>query len=122
MLKAGTAARRRSIHRRAPLTAGDIRAEIEHFLRLLDHRLQEHDPAWVGHCKLLVASEHGTAYASLTQANESPRWAGELTASGMAELTIYVALYGWSDADVAAALDGTLAAEPLFDQPDLMPT
>jgi hypothetical protein len=121
MLKAGTAARRRSIHRRAPLAASDIRAGIEHFLHLIDRRLQELDPTWVGHCKLLVASEHGTAYASLTQANESPRWAGEPMDSGMAELTIYVAIYGWNDAEVAEALDSTLAAEPLFDQPDLMP-
>ena len=122
MLKAGTAARRRSIHREAPLTAGDIRVRVEHFLHRLDLRLQEHDPAWVGHCKLLVASDQGTVYASITQAGESPRWSGEPVASQRAELTIYVALYGWSDADVAAALDGTLAAEPLFDQPDLMPT
>ena len=36
-----------------------------------------------------------------------------------AELTIYLAVYGWSDAEVASALDGALADEPVLVHPDL---
>ncbi len=121
MLKAGTAARRRSIRPDVPLAAVDARRHVELFLHTVDRRLQERDPSWVGHCKLLVASGESTAYASVTAANDSPRWSGALPEIVAAELTVYLAIYGWSDSQVAEVLDGALAAEPLFDQPDLMP-
>ncbi len=117
MLKAGTAARRRSARWESPVEPEALRQAAESFLRELDRRLQLDDPTWVGHCKLLVASESGTGYASVTAAGESPRWAGTLAAATAAEMTIYVALYGWSDEKVARALDGMLAQTPLVSTP-----
>ena len=114
MLKAGTAARRQSLRGGEPLSPDELRRGVEHFLERLDQRLQERDPNWVGHCKLLVAGDGATAYASIAAAGERPRWASELHALDRAELTIYVALYGWSDGDVARALDGALGAEPVL--------
>lgn len=113
MLKAGTAARRQSARWDTPIEPDMLRQGAEAFLRQLDQRLQVEDPTWVGHCKLLVASESGTGYASATAAGESPRWAGTVGRAKTAEMTIYVALYGWSDEKVAQALDGLLAEAPL---------
>lgn len=114
MLKAGTAARRRSIRLAQPMAADEVRTEVEYFLTCLDVRLQEEDQTWVGHCKLLVASGDTTAYASLTAAGDTPRWAGQPPAVVSAEITIYVALYSWTDAAVAAAVDGVLETTPLL--------
>ncbi len=120
MLKAGTAARRRSIRWNQAVEAETVRHGVEQLLRELDRRLQERDPNWVGHCKLLVTSGHGTAYASITAAGDQPRWAGAAVATNAVELTIYVALYGWSDGDVALALDSLLEEEPVLAVPDRM--
>ena len=117
MLKAGTATRRRSIRLDEPLSAEAVRHGVERFLRWLDERLQARDPNWVGHCKLLVASANGAIYASMTAAGDGPRWAGEPAGLAAAELTIYVALYGWSNGDIAAALDGLLEGEPILPRP-----
>ena len=114
MLKAGTAARRISVQWDAPVAPEVVRGEVERWLQQLDRRLQARDATWVGHCKLLIASERNTVYASLTAADDEPRWAGTLGELDAAELTIYVALYSWSDADVAQALDGLLAEEAIF--------
>ncbi len=114
MLKAGTAARRRSVQWPEPMNGAAQQSGVERFLDVLDRRLQERDPNWVGHCKLLLTSPDGSAYASMTAAGDRPRWAGRPGASTGAEITIYVAIYGLTDGDVAAALDGVLAAEPLL--------
>ena len=113
MLKAGTAARRQSARWDTPVEPDRLRQGVEAFLRQLDRQLQRDDPTWVGHCKLLVASESGTGYASTAAAGETPRWAGTLGQATTAEMTIYVALYGWSDEKVARALDGLLAQAPI---------
>ena len=115
MLKAGTAARRRSLQWEAPRDGPAIRQGVEAFLHVLDQRLQGHDPTWVGHCKVLVASNGGSAYASMTGAGETARWAGAPTEARAAEATIYVALYNWSDQDVAQALDSVLLDAPLLE-------
>jgi hypothetical protein len=115
MLKAGTAARRRSLEWEIPRDAATVRQGVESFLHALDRRLQEHDPTWVGHCKVLLTSEGGSAYASMTGAGETARWAGAPVEARAAEATIYVALYNWSDQDVAQALDSVLADAPFLE-------
>ena len=117
MLKAGTAARRQSVRLDEPIAAEAVRRGVERFLRRLDERLQARDPSWVGHCKLLVASADSTAYASTTAAGDKPRWAGAPTGLAAAELTIYVAIYGWSDGDVAEVLHRLLEQEPILTGP-----
>lgn len=119
MLKAGTAARRRSLRAEAELGAAAIRAGVERFLGALDRRLQQQDPTWVGHCKLLVSVDGQSAYASVTAAGDKPRWAGGPTATRQAEITVYVAIYSWKDADVAAVVDAALAEEPLLTRVDV---
>jgi len=119
MLKAGTAARRRSLRFDRRLPAEEVRHGIEQFLKQFDAKLQERDASWVGHCKLLINAGERTAYASLTAAGDTPRWAGQPPEVDVAEITIYVALYGWVDGDVAQALDDLLAAYPLL--PDAQP-
>jgi hypothetical protein len=114
MLKAGTAARRQSLRGTVPAAAADIRSDVEQFLGALDRRLQEHDPQWVGHAKLLLSDGDHTCYASITAAGDQPRWAGDPRSLDTAETTIYVAAYGLSDSDVAAAVDGTLASVPIL--------
>ena len=116
MLKAGTAARRRTVRLGASLAPDAVRIAVEDVLHTLDQRLKQRDARWGGHCKLLVTAGEQTAYASLTAAGDRPRWAGTPVELAEAEATIYVAIYGWTDADVAEALDGALATtwETLF--------
>ena len=114
MLKAGTAARRQSVRLTQRMDGEEVRADVEQFLHTLDARLQQQDATWVGHCKLLITSGDATAYASMTAADDTPRWAGAPVALESAEITLYVALYSWTDADVAAAVDGLLAATPIL--------
>ena len=114
MLKAGTAARRQSLRGAGPVAAADIQSDVERFLGALDRRLQEQDPQWVGHAKLLLSDGDHTCYASITAAGDQPRWAGVPRPLDTAETTIYVAAYGLSDSDVAAAVDGTLASMPIL--------
>ena len=114
MLKAGTAARRQTLHGDASLTADEIQRNVEQFLHALDSRLQERDPQWVGHAKLLLSGEDHTVYASITAAGDRPRWAGVPQPLKTAEATIYVAAYGLGDSEVAAAVDGVLARTPIL--------
>ena len=109
MLKAGTAARRQTLHGDGPLAADEVRQGIQEFLRALDAALQQRDPNWVGHAKLLLAQGEATFYASITAAGDQPRWAGTPIDVEHAEATIYVAIYAMNDTEVAAALDATLA-------------
>ncbi len=112
MLKAGTAARRRTLRWNEPVDGATLKQGAEHFLRTLDSRLQEQEATWVGHCKLMLVGPEQTAYVSLTAAGDTLRWAGEPVATRSIEMTIYVALYNWTDADVARVLDAVLADEP----------
>lgn len=121
MLKAGTAGRRRSLRFGRALSAEEVRDAVERFLKQLDARLQERDPAWVGHCKLLISSGPETAYASITAAGDPARWAGRLSQLETAEITIYVALYGWTDGDVAVAVDEVLASHPVLSEAPPVP-
>ncbi len=121
MLKAGTAARRRSLRFGRTLPAEEVRDAVERFLKQLDARLQERDPTWVGHCKLLVSSGPQIAYASMTAAGDSPRWAGHLAQLETAEITIYVALYSWTDGDVGLTLDALLASQPVLPEAPPVP-
>lgn len=121
MLKAGTAARRRTLEQPASVSPDAVRNGVERFLDLLDRRLQERDPSWVGHCKLLIATGETTVYASITAAGDQPRWAGVPVATRTAEVTLYAAVYGLTDADVALAVDSILDAAPILAEPDLSP-
>ena len=109
MLKAGAAARRRSLMWDAPRTPDHLRRLIEALLRYIDTRLQRARPEWVGHVKVLITNDAESSYGSLTSADDQPQWAGTLTAPVQrAELTIYAAIYALTDAEVAAAVDGAL--------------
>jgi hypothetical protein len=117
MLKAGTAARRKSLRGDRSLPAAEVRTDVEQFLRALDTQLQQFDPQWVGHAKLLLTQDESTFYASITAADDQPRWAGAPADLTQAEATIYVAIYGQTDADVASAVDHTLAMTPILSFP-----
>jgi hypothetical protein len=114
MLKAGTAARRRSQHWEIAQDPADVRQGIEALLHRIDTLLQQSNAAWVGHVKILISSGSETSYGSITTADDSPRWSGTLaTPLSRAELTIYAAIYTLTDAQVAAAVDQALAAADL---------
>ena len=119
MLKAGTAARRRSLRWSRAVEPERVRQDVEQLLRELDQKIQERDPTWVGHCKLLLIFAGGSAYASMTAAGDSPRWAGRLQPIAEAELTLYVALYSWTDGDVAQIVDGLLDADSILVSQDV---
>jgi hypothetical protein len=112
MLKAGTAARRRTQSWATAQTPETIRRQIETLLHGIDTLLQQHSADWVGHVKILVSSGAETSYSSLTSAGDKPRWSGVLSEPvSQAELTIYAAIYSLSDAQVAAAVDQALTAD-----------
>lgn len=111
MLKAGSAARRLSLHFEQPKLSAELQGSVEAFLRDVDQQLQQHAPAWVGHCKLLITANDQSAYASITTADDTVRWTGPLPTSLInAELTVYAAIYNLTDAQVAATLDAKLAS------------
>jgi hypothetical protein len=114
MLKAGTAARRQTLHGEGVLTASEVMAQVEQFLRALDAALQQADQLWVGHAKLLLSQDEHSFYASITAAGDQARWAGTPVDLGRAEVTLYAAIYGLTDAQVAAAVDDTLASTRLL--------
>lgn len=110
MLKAGSAARRRSLNFAPPQPPSVMIDLVGTFLQAVDQQLQQSAPLWVGHCKLLVSNGSQTAYASITTADDVVRWTDVLSEPiGSAELTIYAAIYNLTDAQVAAALDQQLA-------------
>ncbi|HEX6289342.1 MAG TPA: hypothetical protein VFZ66_09140 [Herpetosiphonaceae bacterium] len=109
MLKAGTAARRRTYTWEPARPAAEARQQIEALLHTIDRLLQERNSAWVGHVKILIGSGAEAAYGSITTAADQPRWSGTLAAPiRQAELTIYAAIYTLTDAQVAAAVDEAL--------------
>ncbi len=111
MLKAGTAARRRTLTWRDAQPPDQIRASVETLLRAIDERLKTSAADWIGHVKILIAADDASTYGSITAAGDSPRWAGRLTRPlSHAELTVYAAIYKLTDAQVAQAVDGALRA------------
>lgn len=111
MLKAGTAARRRTQSWETPQAPDEVRQRIEALLRSIDALLQQ-SADWVGHVKILISSGAETSYGSITTAGDTPRWSGTLAEPvSQAELTIYAAIYTLTDAQVAAAVDQALAAD-----------
>lgn len=114
MLKAGTAARRRTPTWATPQPPESVRAQIVVLLRAIDQRLQTDSAGWIGHVKILITGGDATTYGSITAADDEPRWSGVLDAPiDRGELTVYAAIYGLTDAQVAAAVDGALAERPL---------
>ncbi len=106
MLKAGSAARRVSLHFDPPHSGADITRLIEHYLHAVDLQLQTLAPAWVGHCKLLIDADGHVGYGSTTMAGDDVRWTGAVAPTlSTAELTVYAAIYNLSDEQVAHALD-----------------
>lgn len=114
MLKAGTAARRQTLQGDGPLTAAEVSHNVEQFLLRVDAALQQADPQWVGHAKLLLSQDQHTFYASITAAGDQARWSGTPVELERAEATLYAAIYGLTDAQVAAAIDATLASTPIL--------
>lgn len=113
MLKAGTAARRHTLSWETAQSPAAIQQQIVALLRAIDERLQPAQPEWVGHVKIMLISGAETTYGSLTTAGDQPRWSGQLhTPLSRGELTVYAAIYGLSDAQVAQAVDGALAQLP----------
>ena len=114
MLKAGTAARRRTLHWPAPQSPAATREQVAPLLTGLGERLNAADSPGSGHIKIMVSSGAEASYGSLTAATDRPHWAGSLSGDlTSAELTVYAAIYSLSDAQVAQAVDATLAAEQL---------
>ena len=110
MLKAGTAARRRTLSWDDPESPEAIHQQIAALLQAIDERLQPMHAEWVGHVKIMLITAAETIYGSLTAANDQVRWAGTLSAAlRQGELTVYAAIYSLSDAQVAQAVDGALA-------------
>lgn len=106
MLKAGTAARRRTLAWHDPQTPTQIRESIETLLHAIDEQLKVVAADWIGHVKILIAAEQASAYGSITAAGDAPRWAGQLTRPlSHAELTMYAAIYDLTDSQVAQAVD-----------------
>lgn len=111
MLKAGTAARRRSLAWDEPQTPAAVRDAVSALLAGVGGRLQMVNPHWIGHVKIMISSGMEATYGSLTSSTDQPQWAGALeTATASAEMTVYAAIYGFTDAQVARAVDETLAA------------
>ena len=114
MLKAGTAARRRTVHWLEPRSPEATRALVTELLGAIGERLKAVNPQWIGHVKIMIAGGGEACYCSLTAAVDQPHWAGALQRDiADAELTVYAAIYSLSDAQVAQAVDETLAAEQL---------
>lgn len=112
MLKAGTAARRRTLTWPAPQAPESAKAMIVALLHEIDTRLQRSKADWVGHVKILISGGDNTMYGSITTADDQPRWSGALTAAlTKAEMTVYAAIYTLTDPQVAEAVDGALAAD-----------
>lgn len=102
---AGSAARRVELTFDTPEDWPALRQRVEGVLRDLDRRLCVRASDWVGHCKALVATADGSAYASLTGAGEAISWRGELREpASRAELTIYAAVWGLTEEVVTEAL------------------
>lgn len=120
MLKAGTAARRRTLiweHEQRPEA---IQQQIVALLRAIDERLQPTQAEWVGHIKIMLINGAETMYGSLTTAGDLPHWSGKLlTPLSRGELTVYAAIYSLSDTQVAQAVDGALTTLP--EQPAMIP-
>lgn len=109
MLKAGTAARRRTLSWTAAQSPEAIQQQIAALLGAVDQRLQPMLADWVGHVKIMLLNDAETMYGSVTAAADPPRWAGMLrTPLSRGELTVYAAIYNLTDAQVAQAVDGAL--------------
>jgi hypothetical protein len=114
MLKAGTAARRRTIHWDAPRSPAATREFVSTLLVGVGERLAASSPEWIGHVKIMLTSGSAATYGSLTAATDRPHWAGALTGDiADVEMTVYAAIYSLTDAQVAQAVDETLAAEQI---------
>ena len=114
MLKAGTAARRRTLHWAEPRSPQAAREIVGTLLLGIGERLAASNSQWIGHVKIMLSSGAAATYGSLTAATDRPHWAGMLTSDlADAEMTVYAAIYGLTDAQVALAVDETLAAEAL---------
>lgn len=108
MHSAGNAARRVRLTTPQPWPA--LQQLAEALLVAINADLIRSAPHWLGHCKLLVETDRGSAYASLTGADEPISWRGTLTGPfGQIGLTAYGVVYGATDQAVAAAINRALA-------------
>ncbi len=110
MLKAGTAARRRTLSWPQPQPPAALREQIAELLTGIGGRLASANPQWIGHIKVMVSCGAEATYGSLTASTDRPQWAGTLRSSfTQAEMTVYAAIYSVTDAHVAQAVDSALA-------------
>jgi hypothetical protein len=108
MLKAGTAARRRSLRWNTAQSPDALQGQVAALLTAIDERLRARNDAWIGHVKILISGEQ-SMYGSITAAGDPPHWAGKLTAPlDRAEITVYAAIYDLTNDHVADAVDTSL--------------
>jgi hypothetical protein len=108
MHNVGTAGRRvRLSGSHMPLA---LHTAVEALLRDCNRRLIELSPGWLGHCKALIEGGDGSAYASLTGADQPITWRGQLHGSASeATLTLYCAVYGLDDTAIEGAVTAVIA-------------
>ncbi len=111
MSEAGSAARRVEMEWEAPQPWPELRRLAEELLAAFDGRLTQEAPDWLGHCKVLVATAEGCAYASLTAAGERATWRGALALPAMAAaFTVYAVIWAAPEAAVETAVAHAIAA------------
>jgi hypothetical protein len=110
MIKAGSGSRRLTLTWPTPQAWPAQQHAIEALLLSCDRALGALEPDWVGHCKAMLNVDGQVAYGSVGMASAPPTWAGgPLPDAASAELTLYAAIYGLDEQQVAAALDVALA-------------
>lgn len=115
MLEAGTAVRRVVVPR--ALDADQIAA----LLHTCDELIRRHAPPWLGHCKALIETPHGNAYASITGAHEPLSWRGAIPPSSEQPMvTVYCVAYGVTNEQMAEIVD-QVVAEHLPGATDVVP-
>jgi hypothetical protein len=115
MNEAGSAARKVHLEwTTGPRAWPELRQLAETTLHACAASLARHTSEWLGHLKLLLESEHGAAYCSITGAGERLSWRGALPEpASRVTVTLYGVVWGMSDSAVAAAVDAALAEQSL---------
>jgi hypothetical protein len=111
MSEAGSAARRVEMEWEVPQPWPELRRLAEELLAAFDGRLAREAPDWIGHCKVLVATAEGCAYASITAAGERASWRGTLVLPATAAaFTVYAVVWATPETAVETAVAHAIAA------------
>lgn len=113
MLTAGSAVRQVELGGSTPRSWPALQQLVAALLATCDLLIAARAPGWLGHCKALISTPDGSAYASITGADEPLSWRGSL-AHGLApdaplRLTLYCIAYGPDDATMAEVVERALA-------------